>query len=60
MKNEIETDDNLEICDDCNEEFDRKELRICSGCRMKLCSICLDLHADEHWAEKEEDDEDDN
>jgi hypothetical protein len=41
-------------CEDCKEETPTNELKNCHVCGLKLCSICLELHAEEHYAEDEE------
>ena len=49
----IEMPDELELCDDCGFEFDKKELYICPLCKHQLCKFCQELHEHENEHEHE-------
>jgi len=45
----------VDVCDECGNEFNSNKLKKCYGCDMILCPNCLKIHAEEHYAENERD-----
>jgi hypothetical protein len=44
IKAEALADDEVELCDGCKREYERKYVRSCRKCGEMLCEFCMDTH----------------